>query len=253
MADLYDAVDWKALEGVQGAKAGYVDGAESMWPVEAWQTFQHDELIHITVLADQTYEAFDGELGNAGPEKVATAIANRSQEGKWSWLYSNQDQLPGYLQALRSKGCYPLDRSLWPKAGFYLWLADPSGNIAAARWVPPVDPVAIQDRYKGTFDISSLFVGLGASQPSAPGPAPTPGGVTVNVPQVSESNPGPNQVVGWVSSVQALLNVKHNAGLTVDGRFGPATDAAVKRFQEASGIGVDGIVGPVTADRLCNH
>ena len=39
MGDMWDAVDWRNLEGKAGAKAGYLDGPSSEWPAEAWQTF----------------------------------------------------------------------------------------------------------------------------------------------------------------------------------------------------------------------
>ena len=39
-------------------------------------------------------------------------------------------------------------------------------------------------------------------------------------------------------------------GLIVDGIFGPATETAVKHFQNAKGIAVDGIVGPQTREML---
>jgi peptidoglycan hydrolase-like protein with peptidoglycan-binding domain len=48
-----------------------------------------------------------------------------------------------------------------------------------------------------------------------------------------------------VETLQYLLRARGHS-LTVDGIFGPKTDAAVRAFQQQEGLAVDGIVGPVT-------
>lgn len=48
-----------------------------------------------------------------------------------------------------------------------------------------------------------------------------------------------------VRSLQGLLH-SHGYHVAVDGRFGPATDSAVRSFQSGSRLAVDGIVGPHT-------
>ena len=52
-----------------------------------------------------------------------------------------------------------------------------------------------------------------------------------------------------VKTLQHLLRGRgHN--LTVDGVFGPSTDAAVRAFQQQKGLAVDGIAGPNTWSAL---
>lgn len=48
------------------------------------------------------------------------------------------------------------------------------------------------------------------------------------------------------SSGPAVAVVQQALRVTADGKFGPATEAAVKAFQKSKGLTPDGIVGPLT-------
>ena len=52
-----------------------------------------------------------------------------------------------------------------------------------------------------------------------------------------------------VKTLQYLLNERGQT-LTVDGLFGPLTDAAVRAFQQTNLLAVDGIAGPLTFGAL---
>lgn len=54
-----------------------------------------------------------------------------------------------------------------------------------------------------------------------------------------------------VRVIQEMLNLTNGAGLSIDGSFGPRTEAAVRAFQAKTGIKQDGQVGPQTWGRLC--
>lgn len=52
-----------------------------------------------------------------------------------------------------------------------------------------------------------------------------------------------------VRALQEQL-VARGAPIAVDGRFGDETERAVRAFQRSQGIGVDGVAGPITTERL---
>jgi len=69
------------------------------------------------------------------------------------------------------------------------------------------------------------------------------------------ANPGqPTIAAGATGEVvrraQRALRRTPRLDLVVDGTFGPATEQAVKEFQEGAGLVVDGIVGPLTWEAL---
>ncbi len=86
-----------------------------------------------------------------------------------------------------------------------------------------------------SFD-STAGWGIAGTAPSAPAPAPAAGGrVTIR-----RGSTGPD-----VELIQRWLGVV-GPGVPGYGTFGPATEAAVERYQQMKGLAVDGIVGPMT-------
>lgn len=92
--------------------------------------------------------------------------------------------------------------------------------------------------------------GTGPAPPSPPPvpPAPTPPQeVTVQVSMLRSEGHGP-----FHQPAQPVRVVQWVVGVAADGKFGPATDAAVRGFQSTHGLAVDGIVGPATWNKALN-
>lgn len=157
--------------------------------------------------------------------------------------------------------------------GHPLWLADPSGTYTG-----PLRPWMVQTGtgpvpgITGPVDLDT-FYGVRGTNPTPPAPEPAPPAppapapeppapvpppthppieVTVNVPQLSVTTPGPGVVEPAVRALQATLLGKWGIapGSTgMDGRYGPHTADAVRELQtRAAGAAgpVDGICGALT-------
>lgn len=105
-------------------------------------------------------------------------------------------------------------------------------------------------RTAGIIAVLALIVWVAAALPTDAAPA------TVAPSWVPVAGAAPSTV--WlthgstgdtVTEVQTIL-ASHGWTIAVDGQYGPQTEGIVERFQESSGLYVDGIVGPSTYKTL---
>jgi peptidoglycan hydrolase-like protein with peptidoglycan-binding domain len=135
----------------------------------------------------------------------------------------------------------------------------------AERGLSPDGVVGPNTRAKA----GSAPIGAPANQPAATITLPGLGGL----PGVSLTLPGAAPTVApplslrpetWrtmrrgtagadVAELQTYLNTFAGAGLDPDGKFGPATETAVKAWQLTQGLGVDGVLGPAGKARIAQH
>lgn len=206
---------------------------------------------------------FDTYLGNGQPLSRVTTIVPKGRgpwEGKDAWLHGAVDGL--HLTRLDAVADEPegwtIERALYQCElwnGFgprnhgintgYLWAgtnhygppqAAPGKYVADGKW-----DAGYIDRQIGCAPIMRAMATL------APDLA-LPGMNVDAIPRPKTRVPTPVGVGGiqhdamWV---QRALN-KLGADLTADGSYGKWTELAVRNFQEAHGLDVDGIAGPKT-------
>ena len=133
------------------------DMVDAVDPANIAHVYDHGLALHVSVLADQAGQCFDGEIGDTGPGPVAAAVKARYDRGLWSVLYINESLENADRSAVVTFGVPVYGADHWGRVGCFVWCADPSGNIRSGGWKPRVPPVAIQDRYLGTVDLSTTF------------------------------------------------------------------------------------------------
>lgn len=129
-------------------------------------------------------------------------------------------------------------------AGFPLWLAQyskkpgPTVWPKLTMWQYTSNPLDKDVFYGDAFDWYDLIKGRSTKPEQAEG----------RVPIVGVTKKGMEGV--QVKGLQTMLKEYGYYTATVDGKFGDKTELAVKAFQKAEGLDVDGIVGKATWSRL---
>lgn len=197
----------------------------------AWARFAGKKQVHIVQRSGYYHEGdvIDIEPGCAGLGDIHPFIAGRKSQGYYRpSVYTSLSWVPS---ARKAAGGFILG------VDYDLWVALWDRNLS----VPYPGVKAKQYASYQSYDLSAVYDASWPyrtkATPPPPGPVPPPAPLH---PVLRVGATG-----AAVRTLQAELD-KHGAHLVVDGDFGPLTLAAVKAFQAAQKIAVDGIAGPVT-------
>jgi hypothetical protein len=126
-------------------------------------------------------------------------------------------------------------------------------------WSSPKDPMHFQLNFGQddarivalAKDLRGGYLGIYSGSPVQPPPIVVVpiGNTTIDL---EYGSTGP-QVAALQAGFNKVFPSYRNCPLVVDGDFGPATQGAVKEFQNRAGLTVDGIVGPNTAAALARY
>lgn len=217
---MYDSTNPASIPAGAALVAAYVDGFGGFTAAVA--RFGAAKVISISV-GNNNADVADVENGAMTPGDLPGWISRQQARGvKRPVVYCNESTWPSVKSAVGG-------------ASVSYWIANPGGSgvISGAD--------AVQNVWEGSWDSSVVQ----SSFPFYPG--------TVTPP--APPNPYPTIQLGdtgtAVTTAQTDLNKWHtvagtNAAVTVDGSYGVLTEAAVKSFQGAKKLTMDGIVGPAT-------
>ena len=150
---------------------------------------------------------------------------------------------------------YGSKSSIWnnPKTSGGTFVADPTGSPHMST---VGDTVATQYLFAGPYDLSLVKASVKLwdvhGSPSPP-PPPAPGKeatVQLTLPYLQQGSTDSAATGRKVGRVQAMLNYLQGSRLAEDGIFGISTKGAVQTFQHSRGLTADGVVGPLTYEKL---
>lgn len=236
---MLDSADSDALLPGYPAYGGYVDGAIGDQPNAAKIAAAHPgaHVLTIALSAEHDADCLDVEPGAASPSDVPGWIERQHARGvQRPCVYASVSTMRDEIIPLIAPGALVgWDPRLW--TAHYGLGVHVCGPATCKQLPTDADGTQWTSTFSGVggvaIDASVLaddFFGT---------PADPTQEIIMQLPQVKQGQTG-----APVKTVQALCNVFGT--LKIDGVFGPQTLNAVEQIQHAHGLTVDGIVGPLT-------
>ena len=249
MITLYDSIDTSQLPSDAQAVAGYCGGR---WPTFASlaSLFPNAQRLSIAVNSSEDAAALDIENGDATVDDAPGWYARQVAVGVWRpCFYASAGIMDTLVATLQQAGIARSSVRLWSAHydGEHVCAPDSCGQVSI-----PMDGTQWTSNALGrTLDQSLLVPGFFGGAPS---PSPSWQEAIMNaLPTLKQGDSDAPSAPWAVHRVQLLVagigrwnNLGAVTQVTVDGSFGPATAAGVKKVQQFFGLTQDGVVGPAS-------
>lgn len=180
-----------------------------------------------------------------------TCIGIETQgKGEGQWTAAQLASLVGLLRWLAERYGFPIASMVTSRPaargiGMHRFGIDPYRVAGGEVWGPYAKACPGNDRVLQFPKVIEMVNGQAVVIPPAAPPAAAP--AETEAQRIARMNAGYS--VAWIENVQRKLN-ELGYKLDVDGVRGPATEAAIRTFQDARGLVVDGLPGPATDAEL---